>query len=77
MPVYKYRSIMEMPEIAPRPRLAADNLRIACELTRFAFALNPWKFEPGVRKFRSLEEATQHRREWEKRQVRKKAERRP
>ena len=50
--------------------LDPDNLRIACELTELSFALHPWRFEPGVRKFRSLAEANQHRQEWEKKQVR-------
>lgn len=71
MPVKKYRSVMEMPEVAPREPHDPENLRIACELSELAYALNPWRFEPGVRKFRSIEEASRHRQEWERRQVRK------
>jgi hypothetical protein len=70
MPVRKYHSVNDMPGVRPLPPLDPENLRIACELTELAFALHPWKFEPGVRKFRSIEEAQQHRLEWEKRQVR-------
>lgn len=70
MPVRKYRSVNDMPDVRPLPRLDPENLRIACELTELAFKLRPWKFEPGVRKFRSQAEAAQHRQEWEKMQVR-------
>lgn len=73
MPVSKYRSVSEMPDAAPRKPHDLENLRIACELSELAYALRPWRFEPGVRKFRSVEEAAQARREWERRQVRRKA----
>lgn len=33
MPVKKYRSIGEMPEVAPREPHDLENLRIACELS--------------------------------------------
>ncbi|MES1240052.1 MAG: hypothetical protein ABUT39_00395 [Acidobacteriota bacterium] len=72
MSVRKYRSVNDMPGARPLPPLDPENLRIACELTELAYALHPWKLEPGVRKFRSAEEAQQHRQEWEKRQVRAK-----
>lgn len=71
MPVRKYRSVADMPGVQPRRRLDPENLKIACELTELAFALHPWRFEPGVRKFRSVDEAQEHRRKWEMRQVRK------
>jgi hypothetical protein len=70
MPVRKYRSVADMPGVRPLRPLDPDNVRIACELTELSFALHPWKLEPGVRKFRTLAEANQHRREWEKKQVR-------
>jgi hypothetical protein len=70
MPIRKYRSVTEMPGVRPLRPLDPDNLRIACELTELSFALHPWRFEPGVRKFRSLAEANRHRQEWEKKQVR-------
>lgn len=70
MPVRKYRSVADMPGVRPLPPLDPENLRIACELTELAMALHPWRFEPGVRKFRSLEEANAHCKAWEKRQVR-------
>lgn len=73
MTVRKYRSVADMPGVRPRTPLDPENLRIACELTKLAYELHPWHFEPGVRKFRSLEEANRHRRERERRAVRKAA----
>lgn len=71
MPVRKYRSVADMPAVRPLPPLDPDNLRIACELTELAFALRPWRFTPGVRRFRSMEEANLHRASWEREQVRR------
>ena len=71
MPVRKYRSVADMPAVRPRPPLDAENLSIACELSELGFALHPWRLEPGVHKYRSLEEANRHRRERERRQVRR------
>ncbi len=71
MPVRKYRSVADMPGVRPLPPLDPDNLRVAFELSELARALHPWQFEPGVRKFRSLEEASEHHQSWEKSQVRK------
>ena len=71
MPVYKYRSVAEMPGARPLRPLDPQNLRIACELTELTFALHPWKLEPGVRKYRSAEEAARHRRRWARQQVRR------
>ena len=70
MPVRKYRSVYEMPGVRPLRPLDADNLRIACELTELARGLRPWRFKPGVRKFRSMEEANSWRQAWERSQVR-------
>ena len=70
MPVRKYRSVAEMPGAQPLPALHPDNLRVACDLTELAYGLHPWSFEPGVFKYRSVDEANTHRHEWEKRQVR-------
>lgn len=47
MTVRKYRSVEEMPGVRPRTPLDPDNLRIACELTELAYALHPWRLEPG------------------------------
>ena len=71
MPVRKYRSVADMPPVQPLPPLDSRNLAIACELTELAFALHPWKFDPGVHKYRSVEEAHRQRQEWERRQVRR------
>lgn len=71
MTVRKYRSVAEMPGVQPRKPLDPENLRIAFELSELAYGLHPWYFEPGVRKFRSMEEANRHRQERERRQVKK------
>lgn len=73
MPVRKFRSVSEMTGSRPLRPLDPDNLRIACELTELAYSLHPWHFEPGVRKFTSIEEASRHREEWKRRQVRRRA----
>ena len=65
MSVRKYRSVEEMPGVEPLPPLDPDNLRIACELSELARRLGGWKLPPGVRRFRSIEEASQARRERE------------
>ncbi len=57
MAVRKFRSIDEMPGPPPLPRLRAENLRIACGLSSLADALRPLRRSPGVRKFRSWDEA--------------------
>jgi hypothetical protein len=64
MPVRKFGSVDEMPARRPLPRLDLDNLRLACELSELAFRLHPWRFEPGVRKFTSAEEAAAERERW-------------
>lgn len=71
MPVRKYRSVEEMPAVRPRRPLDPENIRVACELSELAYALCPWRFDPGVRKFRTIEEAWRHRQAWEKEQVRR------
>ena len=72
MPVKKFRSVEEMSEAKSRRRLSPEEgLRIACEFSDLAYRLHPWHFEPGVRKFRSIEEAWEHRKEWQRRQVRR------
>lgn len=62
MSVRKYRKVEEMPGVEPLPPLDPDNLRIACELSELARTLGGWKLPPGVRRFRSVEEASQARR---------------
>lgn len=74
MAVRRYRSVVDMPAVRPLSPLDSRNLDIACELTELAFALHPWRFEPGVRKYRSVEEAHRYRREWELRQVRRRGD---
>lgn len=49
--------------------LDPENLEVACELTELAYSFRPWHFTPGVRKFRSMEEANLHRSAWEREQA--------
>jgi len=63
-----------MPAVQPLPPLDSRNLAIACELTELTYGLRPWKLEPGLRKFRSIEEAQRYRQEWERRQVRRRTD---
>ena len=74
MALRKFRSVGEMTGPEPLRPLDPENLRVACELTEIAWGLHPWSFVPGVRKFRSVEEANRARSEWEKAQVRKREE---
>jgi len=57
MPVYKYRSVADMPPSRPLASMKAKNLRLACELSELARAFHPFQLEGGVRKFRSVDEA--------------------
>jgi hypothetical protein len=66
MGIRKFRSVAEMPGPPPRPPLDPENLRLACELSRLAFALRPWRYPPGVHKYRSIEEANRARETWER-----------
>jgi len=73
MPIRKYRSAADMtasPKLGPS---GAQGLRLACELSELAYAVRPWRLEPGVRRFRSAEEADRRRRQWEARQAREAA----
>jgi hypothetical protein len=57
MGVRKFRSVEEMPGPSPLPRLDPENLRIAFGLASLASGLRPLRLIPGVRKFRSWDEA--------------------
>lgn len=70
MPVRKFRSVAQMKGRKLQP-LDPVNLRVACELTETSYALHPWRLEPGVFRFRSVEEADRRREESLKRQVRR------
>lgn len=70
MPVRKFRSVEEMPGPPALPPLDADNLRSALSLMEVAYRMFPWRFTPGVHRFRSVEEADSHRQEWEARMIR-------
>lgn len=71
MGVRKFRSVEDMPPPAPRSPLDPDNLREAFALMELARRLSRFSFVPGVRKFRSVEEAGAHRNAWEAAEARK------
>jgi hypothetical protein len=60
-----------MPPVARLEPRDPNTLRIACELSELAYGLRPWRFPLGVRKFRSIEEASEWRAEWERLQVKR------
>jgi hypothetical protein len=55
--VRKFHSVEEMPGPPPLRPLDPENLRIALGLASFAAGLCPTRRRPGVRKFRSWNEA--------------------
>ena len=57
MAVRKFRSVEEMPGPPPLPPMDPDNLRLLIGITDVAYGFHPWRFSPGVRRFRSLEDA--------------------
>jgi hypothetical protein len=67
MPVRKFRSVADMPD-PPRVRSARDGLAAACALSDVSRAFGHTARAPrGVRKFKSVQEADEHRRAWESR----------
>lgn len=71
MGVRKFRSVEDMPPPAPRRPLDPDNLREAFALMELARRLGRFNLVPGVRKFRSVEEAVAHRNAWEASEARR------
>jgi hypothetical protein len=65
MGVRKFRSVADMPGPAPRRPLDPENLRVAAQLMDLTHRLTRFRFVPGVRKFRSVEEMDAHRSAWE------------
>ena len=61
MGVRRFRSVEEMPGPAPLARLDPENLRIVFGLISLTRALDPTVREPGVRKFKSWQEAASRR----------------
>lgn len=61
MPVRKFRSVADMPSPDPLPPLTAATLRRAFEHMDLSLRLFPPHLEPGVHKFRTMEEANRHR----------------
>jgi hypothetical protein len=74
MGVRKFRSVVEMPSPSPFPPLDPENLRLAFSLmglTQWLSRRSP--LVPGVRKFRSVEEADAYRRTREQEEARQEA----
>lgn len=57
MPIRKFRSVADMPPPPLLPPLTARTLEAACELMELAWRLHPVHRPPGVRKFRSFDDA--------------------
>ena len=70
MPVRKYRSVADMPGPRALQPLDPENLRRVFELIELTAWLHPVHHTPGVSKFRTLDQANQHRSEWEAEQIR-------
>jgi hypothetical protein len=71
MGIRKFRSVADMPGPAPRRPLDPENLRLAVALMGLTHGLSRFSYVPGVRKFRSVEEADAHRRAWEEAETRR------
>lgn len=61
MGVRKFRSVEEMTGPPPRPPLEPENLRIAFGLMALSKGLGGGSRMPGVRRFRSHDEAVENR----------------
>lgn len=67
MSVRKFRRIEDVPA-PPQTSTALEGLRAACELSELTAGIGRTARAPrGVRRFRSVEEADEHRRSWEQR----------
>jgi hypothetical protein len=66
MPVRKYRSVADMPDATWRPALDSQNLRLAFQVSALAARLFPARFPAGVYRYRSVDEAFEARRRWER-----------
>lgn len=65
MSVHRYRRIEDLPAPEP-PHSALAGLRAACALSELTAGIGATPRAPrGVRRFRSVEEADEHRRGWE------------
>lgn len=61
MGVRKFRSVEEMPGPPPLRPLDPENLRMAFGMASVAHGLSPVTYQAGVRKFRSWQDALEHR----------------
>ncbi len=65
MSVRRFRSAADLPEPTPLPTPLAG-IRAACEMSRLSTLFGHDERAPrGIRRFRSVEDASAHRRLWE------------
>ena len=65
MPLRRYRSVEEMPSPMWSEPLDPDNLRRAGDVSALAARLHPRRFPVGLHKYRSVEDASEAREQWE------------
>ena len=65
MPVYKYRSIEEMPDAPWRTPGDPDLYRALSALAEMSRRLHPRRFPAGVYKHRSMEDMNAQRDQWD------------
>jgi len=70
MPVRRFHSAADMPPARQLPPLTAETLRRAFEHMDLSLRLHPLRLQPGIRKFRTLDEANRCREGWLIEQVR-------
>lgn len=74
MGVSRFRSVADMPAYPARAATPLDGLRAACVLSAVSQAFGHHVVAPrGVRRFRSVAEAWEHRRAWEEAAMRQAA----
>jgi hypothetical protein len=66
MPVRRFRSIEEMTPARQAVPGDGGNLRAALALSRTCLALDGRRMAPGVRRYRSTDDAWQARQRWER-----------
>ena len=64
MPVFKFRSVEDMPDAGWHERGSPDLVRAVARVWRMGRHMRPRRFPPGVHKFRSIEEMSAQRERW-------------
>jgi len=66
MPVFKYRSVEEIPDETWRTKGDPDLARALDRLWTTSRRLRPRRFPPGVTRHRSIEDMNQQREDWDR-----------